>query len=267
VITGHGLGRTYTVDGVDREVLRGVDLEIGADEFVAIMGPSGCGKSTLLQLLGGLDVPTSGHVMLSDGGLGADDLGAVDPEAVDLGAVDLGAIGAEARAAVRRERIGFVFQQFHLIPSLTVIENVALTAIVSGVRPRQWRPRAVELLDALGLGRLATVRPSRLSGGEQQRVAIARALFHDPDVLLADEPTGSLDSENGQIVLDLVLTARRIGRLRSVVMVTHDPDAASVADRVVFMRDGRMVGATALRDLEGVARAEHVRIRLASTSI
>lgn len=246
MITARGLRRSFTIGDVEREVLRGVDLTVDDGAFVAVMGPSGCGKSTLLQLLGGLDVPSAGSVALD--------------------AVTVSGLAPEARATLRRERLGFVFQQFHLIPSLTVMENVGLTAIVSGVRPRRWLPRAAELLEALGLDQLAPVGPARLSGGEQQRVAIARALFHDPDVLFADEPTGSLDSENGRLVLELVLRARRIGRLRSVVMVTHDADAASVADRVVFMRDGAIAGSVTLDDLEGVARAERVRVRLAHTA-
>lgn len=247
MIVAEGLRQSFSEAGSDRDVLHGIDLAVGTDEFVAVMGPSGCGKSTLLQLLAGLDVPTSGSVC--------------------LGELTISALDEEARAGVRRARIGFVFQQFHLIPSLSVLENVATNAIVSGARPRRWRPRALELLETLGLSALADRRPDRLSGGEQQRVAIARALFHDPDVLLADEPTGSLDSDNGRRVLELFETARRIGRSKSLVMVTHDPAAASVADRVVLMRDGSIVDTIRLDDLEGADRAERVRLRLARAAV
>lgn len=243
MIVAKGVRRSVPGAGGDRDILRDVELEVGADEFVAIMGPSGCGKTTLLQLLAGLDVPTSGTVRIGD--------------------LTVSALDEEARAAVRRKRIGFVFQQFHLIPSLTVLENVASNAIVSGERRRRWQPRAGELLDMLDIGSLADRRPEQLSGGEQQRVAVARALFHDPDVLFADEPTGSLDSANGGRVLELFRSARRIGQLRCLVMVTHDPTAASVADRVLFMRDGSIVGGVRLDDLEGADRAERVRLRLA----
>src|SRR3954469_17824832 len=204
--------------------LRGVDVRVSDGEFVAIMGPSGSGKSTLLHILGGLDLPTEGTVEIH--GRRYDDLG--DKELTRL----------------RGEVFGFVFQFFNLLPTLTAAENVLLPALVVGEDPADHAARVDELLGLVGLSDRAAHRPSEMSGGEQQRVAIARALLRRPDVLLADEPTGNLDSASGAVVLGLL--RRLVDQGQTVVMVTHDAAAATLADRVVFFRDGEIV-----RDIPG----------------
>jgi putative ABC transport system ATP-binding protein len=203
-----------------REVLalRAVSLTIQPGEWVAIVGPSGCGKSTLLNLMAGLDRPTSGTVRVAG--------------------VDLSVLDQEALARWRRRTIGIVFQFFQLLPTLTALENVQLPLTLEG-RPRA-RARARELLEAVGLGHAAHRLPSELSGGERQRVAIARALANDPQLLLADEPTGNLDSETGTAVLTLFERAWQAGT--TVVLVTHDPGVANRAQRIVELRDGKVVG-------------------------
>jgi putative ABC transport system ATP-binding protein len=188
---------------------------------VAIIGPSGSGKSTLLGLLAGLDAPSSGHVVL-DG-------------------VDITTLGEDALAQLRGTRIGFVFQFFHLLPSLTAFENVLVPMEIAGI-PKA-APRAKELLEEVGLSDRAHHYPSQLSGGEQQRVAIARALANNPPILLADEPTGNLDSTTGQSVIQLLLDVNRTRRT-TLVLVTHDQELAAVADVVVALRDGRIVRTT-----------------------
>jgi ABC-type lipoprotein export system ATPase subunit len=197
-----------------------VSLEIRGGEIVAIVGRSGSGKSTLLQLMGALDDPDTGEVRISD----------VDPAGLSDG----------ERATLRRESLGFVFQSAHLVPTLSVAENVALTAIVAGHRRRAWGPRADELLEQLGLATRGRDRPSALSGGERQRVALARAVFSRPDVLLADEPTGALDSATASQVHALLRSAMGSGGTSCVVIVTHDLETACIADRVVVLRDGRI---------------------------
>jgi len=211
-----GLLKSYE-DGRIR-ALRGVDLRVGAGEFVAIMGPSGCGKSTLLNLLGGLDVP---------------DEGVVEVGGEDLARADL--------TAYRSMRVGFVFQLHNLIPVLTARENVQVPMLGAGGPPRGERPgRADAILTEFGLSDRAHARPPTLSGGERQRVAVARALANEPGLLLADEPTGSLDVENGDRVLDLL---RRVNGERgtTLVLVTHDERVAARSDRVIRMLDGRVV--------------------------
>ena len=199
--------------------LHGVSLALPAGSFTAIMGPSGSGKSTFLQLAAGLDTPSAGRVA--------------------LGGVELGGLSQAALTVLRRERAGFVFQSFNLLPSLTVEQNVALPVRLAG--KRLDRPWAREVIERVGLGDRLRHRPSQLSGGQQQRVAIARALVTRPDVLFADEPTGALDSTTGRGVLALL---REIvdAAGQTVVMVTHDPLAAAVADDVVFLADGRIAG-------------------------
>jgi putative ABC transport system ATP-binding protein len=216
VLLTETLSKTYAADGVDVQAVRDVDLAVAPGEFVSIMGPSGCGKSTLLHLLGGLDRPTSGSVWLQD-------------ERVD----DL---SEKAWALLRRQRIGFVFQFFNLIGNLTVADNVELPALLAGASPRQARARRSELLAELGIDGLAGKVPGRISGGQQQRVALARALVNRPAVLLADEPTGNLDSVSAREVMDLVRSYHADGQ--TVVLVTHDPRVAAAADRVIHMRDG-----------------------------
>ena len=202
----------------------GIDLAVDRGEFVSVMGPSGCGKSTLLHLLGGLDRPTSGEIHL--GG-----------ERVD-------GLKEAARARLRRRRIGVVFQAYNLIDDLSTRDNLELPAVLAGASPPQARARSAELLEELGIAAKAGVAPAHLSGGERQRVAIGRALVNRPDLLLADEPTGALDSRATTDVL------RLLGRLhaggQTIVLVTHDPRVATTADRLLTMRDGQVVDETRL---------------------
>jgi len=200
------------------------------------MGPSGSGKSTLLHLLGGLDTPDEGEVLL---------------EGTSLSAMD-----DRARTLTRRHRIGFIFQAFNLVPVLTAGENIALPAVIDGERPEAYQERLANVLDVVNLRDRRDQLPSELSGGEQQRVAAARALFVEPDVLLADEPTGNLDSRSGVELLSVLKRAQH-ERGQTVVLVTHDPAAASFADDVVYLRDGRMRGRLHLDD-EGGDRAHLV---------
>jgi ABC-type lipoprotein export system ATPase subunit len=213
---GKGEGLVRAVDGVD--------LDIGAGETVAVMGPSGCGKSTLLHLLGGLDRPSGGEVSLN--GRRIDD------------------IGEKALARMRRTDVGFVFQAFHLMEELTAIENVELSALLAGRPPRAARRRAEELLEQVGLADRARFLPSALSGGQRQRVAIARALSNEPLVVLADEPTGNLDSAATLDVLRLFERLHESGQ--TLVIVTHDARIAATADRMISMRDGAFVDETRL---------------------
>ena len=205
-------------------VLDDVSLSIAHGEFVAIMGPSGSGKSTLLALLAGLDRPTSGSVL-------------IDNEPIE-------SLGEDRLAMLRRKKIGFVFQSFHLLANFTAVENVMLPLELLGAPSP--RPRATELLQKVGLGDRGHHYPSQLSGGEQQRVALARAFAPDPPVLLADEPTGNLDSANGKNVLDLMFQLRR-DHGTTLVLVTHDPNLAALSDRVIRLRDGRVVETTVNR--------------------
>ena len=219
VIHAQGLGKVYS-PGTQAEVvaLDGVDLDIRAGEFVAIMGPSGSGKSTLMNLIGCLDTPSSGRY-LCDG-------------------EDVATLDAEARARLRRDKIGFVFQGFHLLPRMSALENVALPMGYVGVSPDERLSRAQAALESVGLGERAGHRPNELSGGQQQRVAIARALINAPPILLADEPTGALDSRTGEEILALFKQLQQRGH--TVVLITHDAGVAAHCDRVFVMRDGRM---------------------------
>jgi putative ABC transport system ATP-binding protein len=217
----HNLEKVYGAGGVAVRALRGVDLTVARGESVAIMGPSGSGKSTLLHVMGALEAATAGSVELAGRRLdGMDD--------------------AEL-TALRRDHIGFVFQFFNLLPSLSAVENVYLPALIARDHDPALRDRARELLSLVGLADRAEHLPSELSGGEQQRVSIARALLLSPELILADEPTGNLDSRAGRNVLELL---RRINveEGHTIVMVTHDPSAAATTDRVVFLRDGRVAG-------------------------
>jgi putative ABC transport system ATP-binding protein len=226
-----GLRKTYKVGKVDAPALRGVDLAVQRGEFVSIMGPSGCGKSTLLHIMGGLARPTSGQVMV-DG-------------------VDLGRLSDSERTRLRREKIGFVFQRFNLFPTLTVQGNVEIAQQIYGNgRPR--RDDIEALLDRVKMAHKLPYKPLELSVGEQQRVAIARALVNRPAILLADEPTGNLDSQNSQTVLQLL---RELNRelSQTIVMITHNPEAATVGDRVVEMLDGRVVDAAVVPHLVSAA--------------
>lgn len=205
--------------------LRGTDLEVGNGEFVAVMGPSGSGKTTLLNVIGCLARPTAGHVLL-DGR----DVVKMRPSELD---------------EIRAREVGFVFQGYSLIPTRTALENVMLAADYAGVPRAERRMRAIEILERIGLEDRVDARASELSGGEQQRVAIARALVKEPTLVLADEPTGNLDSVNAEEIMSLMKRMRSAGQ--TVVMVTHDPKMAGYADRVVFLRDGRVVDDETIR--------------------
>jgi putative ABC transport system ATP-binding protein len=224
VLEARGLVRRYRGDGSPIRAVDGVDLVVEAGEAVSVMGPSGCGKSTLLYLLGGLERPDAGELSL--GGARVDGL-------------------SETRWAVfRRRNVGFVFQAFHLVDELTAVENVELPALLVGVSRRAARRRAMELLERLGVAARAGHLPGHLSGGEQQRVAVARALVNEPLVLLADEPTGNLDSRATGDILRLLGELSRAGQ--ALVTVTHDARVASTADRLLTMRDGAIVAQTRL---------------------
>jgi putative ABC transport system ATP-binding protein len=206
-------------EGAPVRALRGVDLAIGGGEFVTVMGPSGCGKSTLLNLVAGLDTPTEGEVVVAGESLS-------DKDENDL-------------ARMRRKHIGIVFQFFNLLEGMSVLENVTLPAIVAGAPRKQAETRARDLLDLLGLADKAAKPPGVLSGGQRQRLAIARALANQPTLLLADEPTGALDSAGGAEVMELFRRLHKDGQ--TILLVTHDDDVAAAADRIVQMRDGRVV--------------------------
>jgi putative ABC transport system ATP-binding protein len=224
VVEAHGLVRRYPGDGEVVRAVDGVDLAVEPGETVSVMGPSGCGKSTLLHLLGGLERPDAGELRL--GGRRVDGL-------------------SETQWAVfRRQGVGFVFQAFHLVDELTAVENVELPALLVGSSRRDARRRASGLLDRLGVGARAGHLPDRLSGGERQRVAVARALINEPLVVLADEPTGNLDSRATGDILRLFADLRAAGQ--TLLIVTHDPRVASMADRLLTMRDGVIDGGTRL---------------------
>lgn len=218
-IRAHQLTRHYGVAQQQVRALDGVDLEIAQGEFVALVGPSGSGKSTLLNLIGGLDRPSAGEIWVGD--------------------LELGQANDKALVRYRRERIGFIFQSFNLLTMRTALENVEMPLILSEVAPKLRRERARELLAAVGLKAREEHRPNQMSGGEMQRVAVARALANRPQVLLADEPTGNLDSRTGTDVMNLLRDAVR-GEKVTMVLVTHDSDVAAFADRVVHLRDGQI---------------------------
>jgi putative ABC transport system ATP-binding protein len=223
-------GEGYTAD----RALDGVSVEVGRGEMVAIMGPSGSGKSTLLHMLGALDTPSSGEIRLAGQRYdGLDD--------ADL-------------TRLRRDKIGFVFQFFNLLPSLSAEENVLLPALIAGKRGEAVRARARELLERVGLGARRHHLPSELSGGEQQRTSIARALLTEPEIVLADEPTGNLDTRSSGEVLDLLRELSQV-EAQTLVIVTHEPAAAAAAGRVVFLRDGKVAGEVLGGSTEAVARA------------
>jgi putative ABC transport system ATP-binding protein len=212
-----GLHKEYRQGHKALEVLRGVDLSIGRGEFVAVMGPSGSGKSTLLNILGGLDRPTSGTISV---------------EGKEITALD-----QDALCRYRRDRVGFIFQSFQLLATMTALDNVAFPMVFSGVPPHERTARAEALLAEVGLADRRHHKPNELSGGEQQRVAIARSLANSPDLLLADEPTGNLDSATGTEVMDLLKRVHRNGR--TLVVVTHDEHIARHAGRILHMLDGQ----------------------------
>jgi putative ABC transport system ATP-binding protein len=215
--------RTFDRDLAPVRALRGATLEVATGEFVAVTGPSGCGKSTLLSIIAGLETPDDGTVVVAGH--------------------ELSALGPDGRALVRRRTVGVVFQFFNLLESMSAAENVAMAAMLGGASRRAAGRRARELLDLLGLSDKVDTLPARLSGGQRQRLAIARAMANSPAVLLADEPTGALDSEGGADVLQLFQRLNDAGQ--SIVMVTHDRAIAAAAQRIALMRDGRVLAGSA----------------------
>ena len=219
ILFTRGLRKNFESEGAPVRALRGVDFAMKPAEFVAVMGPSGCGKSTLLNLVAGLDTPTDGEITLAGESL----VGKSEDEL----------------AIMRRKHIGIVFQFFNLLESMSVLENVTLPAVIAGAPRKRAESRARDLLDLLGLADKAKDAPGVLSGGQRQRLAIARALANEPTLLLADEPTGALDSEGGHEVLELFRRLHAGGQ--TILLVTHDDDVAAAGDRIVRMRDGRVV--------------------------
>lgn len=220
VLEAKDLRKEYNLGHHLVNALIGVNFQVEEGEFVAIMGPSGSGKSTLLHLLGGLDSPTEGNITLAEHSLAK--------------------ISEHKATLVRRHNVGFVFQFFNLLPTLTAEENVLLPVIIDGKNPRKYEERLTDILKLVGLLDRRTHKPDQLSGGEQQRVAVARALITQPAILLADEPTGNLDTKTGNSIMELL--RRSCDELKqTVIVVTHDPKAAAYANRIIFLRDGDIV--------------------------
>jgi len=235
IIETQNLTKIYGSGSTAVTALANVSFSIEPGQFVAVMGPSGCGKSTLLHLLGGLDRPSNGKVII-DGTPIAD-------------------MSDDRLTKLRRRKIGFVFQFFNLIPVLTAAENAALPVTLDGIKPSEARAKAVEWLERFGIGDRITSRPDQLSGGQQQRVAIARALVAEPALILADEPTGNLDTRAGDEIAGLLRdVSKQYGR--TVIMVTHDPRIAAYADRIIFLKDGKVVDETLLAKKNGNRSAE-----------
>jgi putative ABC transport system ATP-binding protein len=222
VIELHNVQRVYEADEARVDALRGVDLTIDKGEFIAVIGPSGSGKSTLLNVIGALDQPTSGEVVLCG--------------------QPLARLSRTELARVRSTTIGFVFQAFNLVPGISASENVALPAVLARKRMAEYRDEVAHLLDLVGLAEKADRLPGQLSGGEQQRVAFARALIMDPPIVLADEPTGNLDTKAGEGIVELLEASHDAGR--TIVLVTHDLRLASRAQRIVHLRDGEITNVT-----------------------
>jgi len=220
IIKLENVWKIYTMGHVEVPALRGLDIEIKEGEFVALMGPSGSGKSTSMNMVGCLDIPTKGRIFLAG--------------------KNISHMTESELAQIRGRKIGFIFQQFNLIPTLTALENVALPMIFQNTTKEQRMERAEELLNLVGLGDRINHKPSEMSGGQQQRVAIARSLANDPDVILADEPTGNLDSKTGDSVIDF-LTNLHITKGKTIIMVTHDAHVAESAERIELLKDGRIV--------------------------
>jgi putative ABC transport system ATP-binding protein len=219
MIRTENLTKVYRMGEVEVQALRDVNLEIQDGEFIAIIGPSGSGKSTLLNMIGCLDKPTSGAVLIDD--------------------INTGKLSENELAEIRREKIGFIFQQFNLIHTLNALENVALPIFFAGVRREKRLKKAEEQLVKVGLEDRIYHKPSEMSGGEQQRVAIARALSNDPEIVIGDEPTGNVDTEAGNAIMDILEGLNREGR--TIIVVTHDADIAARAGRTKRMRDGRVL--------------------------
>jgi putative ABC transport system ATP-binding protein len=221
LVVTEDLWKVYTIGTVEYPALRGLDANIYGGEFIAVVGPSGSGKSTLLHIIGGLDKPTRGRVI--------------------VGGSDLSELGSDQLAEYRNRKVGFVFQFYNLIPYLTALENVGLSLSIANVDPETRNSRAMVFLEMFGLQTMASKKPTELSGGEQQRVAIARALINEPSLILADEPTGNVDSESAKVVVAAfrkLVTEQEV----SVVMVTHNRDLTQFCDRVIKLKDGRLDG-------------------------
>lgn len=216
VISVRNLGKTYQMGTTTVKALQGIDLDIFPNEFVALMGPSGSGKSTLMNLLGCLDTPSDGEYLL-----GGESVSAMDDNQL---------------ANIRNRRIGFVFQTFNLLPRLTALENVALPLVYAGISKDNRLTRSREVLETVGLGDRMEHKPNELSGGQRQRVAVARALVNHPAIILADEPTGNLDSKTSQEIMEMFEALHRAGN--TIILVTHEPDIAEHAHRVVKLKDG-----------------------------
>lgn len=223
ILIADGVRKTYGGGETPVEAVRGVSLELSAGDFVALMGPSGCGKSTLLHLCGAMDRPTAGRLLVAN--------------------TELGKLNDEQLTRLRRERIGFVFQFFNLLPTLTVMENITLPVLLDGGDSVEAEKRAGQLAERVGLSHRLKHYPQQLSGGEMQRAAIARAVIHQPALLIADEPTGNLDSENGVRVLALLVELNREMGL-TILLATHGAETAAVAKRVIRMRDGQIESVT-----------------------
>lgn len=219
VVTIKNVTKTYLMGKVEVNALQGISLIVSKGEFVSIMGPSGCGKSTMMHIIGCLDRPTSGHVLLDD--------------------VDIDELDDDSLAEIRNKKVGFVFQTFNLLPKLNAVENVELPLIYAGLKPDERRQRALELLELVGLKERAFHRPSEMSGGQSQRVAIARALANNPSIIMADEPTGNLDSKSGEEIIHLFKELN--GKGITLIMVTHDQDIANFSKRIIRLKDGQVV--------------------------
>lgn len=217
----HDITKKYQVGGTEQIILKGINLELRAGELVAIMGASGSGKSTLLNILGMLDRPTSGQYLLEGR--------------------EIGALPEEERAIARNQYIGFVFQAFFLLPRLSIVQNVGLPLVYRNWEESAIAPRALAMLEKVGLSDRARHKPNQLSGGQQQRAAIARALVGNPKVILADEPTGALDTQTGQVIMDLFIDLNQKEHVTTII-VTHDPKVAAQCQRTIHIQDGGIVG-------------------------
>ncbi len=219
VIEADDVWKVYQRGKTDVEALRGVSFQVREGEIVAIMGPSGCGKTTLLNIIGGLDKPTKGNIRVND--------------------IELSSLGESKLTKFRRENIGFVFQFYNLLPNLTALENVQLPLIAQGMSKKERLEKATEFLQAVGLSDRLYHKPGELSGGEQQRVAIARAIAVQPSIILADEPTGDLDSKTGEEIMELLRHINEQGQ--TIIIVTHDDMIAQTTDRIIKLRDGAII--------------------------
>ncbi len=220
IVTAHQVHKTFRNGEIEVHALRGIDLDVGTGEMVAVMGPSGCGKTTLLNCLSGLDEFDEGDIRIEG--------------------TSLRKMNDRARTTYRAQRMGFIFQTYNLLPVITAVENVELPLLVSGVRPNDARKRAIAALEQVGLGDRMHHRPAELSGGQRQRVTIARALVNNPAIVWADEPTGNLDSQTARDIVELMRTLNR-ERGQTFIIVTHDAHIGTLCNRVVYMRDGAIV--------------------------